>query len=88
MRQSVVAGSPAPKFTLNSGVDCAADDNWYDLSVFKFNEISYAADTFDAYRRASGQDLRSRWESISLENGLPQAVPSTVGVVPALLPSH
>ena len=88
LRRSILAGAPAPKLSLNAGAQWRADDNLYDLAAIKFGETNYAADRFDAYRQASGQDARSRWQSIPITNGLPGEVSAASGVDASSLPTR
>lgn len=59
-----VAATPMPEIALGDDVRWTADDNRYDLERLAIGKQAYAAATFPAYQRASGQDAASLWHKV------------------------
>jgi hypothetical protein len=85
LRHSLIGGRQAPGITLSPGVTWLADHNHYALGALQWNGASFNAARFEEYRRASQQDVHSRWELAPIEEQMLHKVGA--GVNPARLPT-
>jgi hypothetical protein len=56
---------PTQVVDTGAGTSWSSNDNVWDIAGFNWNGTTYGRDRFDAYCRASGQDSRSRSETIA-----------------------
>jgi hypothetical protein len=63
---SVIAGGVAASIEMAPEAAWQASRNIYDIAHLRLGSITYTRAQFEAYQRASGQDLTSRWELVDI----------------------
>lgn len=64
--QDSVIGGKENSFHIAPTASWNADNNLWDVSEIKHDSVVYQRNSFPAYVRASGQDIKSRWEDVTL----------------------
>jgi len=87
LRDSVIAGAPAPEIVLWPGVNWRATGNLYDLRSLRLDRSFYSPQTFADFQRATAGDAGSRWQRVVVADSWPQGIPAGVGADAAWLQS-
>jgi hypothetical protein len=84
LRHSVIGGAKS-KLNIAATAVWSADENWWDVAEIKWHDTVFALGSFAGYARASGQDTKSRSESVTRENVV-QGKTAPFGIMPEALP--
>ena len=67
LHKSLITGGNSYSIQLMPEAKWQADENIYDLDHISVGQISYTAQDFDAYKKATGQDMASKWMSVPFD---------------------